>query len=62
MAEPQGTTQRYWVDDNPALDGTACLGVRVIAKLQHAADSHGWTRFVSLQNQYNRLRRQDERE
>jgi aryl-alcohol dehydrogenase-like predicted oxidoreductase len=32
------------------------------AKLQHAADLGGWTRFVSMQNQYNLLRRQDERE
>jgi 1-deoxyxylulose-5-phosphate synthase len=29
------------------------------AKLQHAADLGGWTRFVSMQNQYNLLRRQD---
>ena len=32
------------------------------AKLQHAADMGGWTRFVSMQNQYNLLRRQDEPE
>jgi 1-deoxyxylulose-5-phosphate synthase len=32
------------------------------AKLQHAADLGGWTRFVSMQNQYNLLRRHDERE
>jgi aryl-alcohol dehydrogenase-like predicted oxidoreductase len=32
------------------------------AKLQHAADLGGWTRFVSMQNQYNLLGRQDERE
>ena len=32
------------------------------AKLQHAADLGGWTRFASMQNQYNLLRRQDERE
>ncbi len=32
------------------------------AKLQHAADLGGWTRFVAMQNQYNLLRRQDERE
>ena len=31
-------------------------------KLQHAADLGGWTRFVSMQNQYNLLRRQDEPE
>ncbi|MEV8545600.1 aldo/keto reductase [Streptomyces sp. NPDC051572] len=32
------------------------------AKLQHAADLGGWTRFVCMQNQYNLLRRQDEPE
>jgi aryl-alcohol dehydrogenase-like predicted oxidoreductase len=32
------------------------------AKLQHAAELHGWTTFVSMQNQYNLLRRQDEPE
>ena len=32
------------------------------AKLQHAAERGGWTRFVSMQNQYNLLRRQDEPE
>ena len=32
------------------------------SKLQHAADLGGWTRFVSMQNQYNLLRRQDEPE
>ena len=31
-------------------------------KLQHAAELGGWTRFVSMQNQYNLLRRQDEPE
>ena len=35
---------------------------RQFAKLQHAADQGGWTRFVSMQNQYNLLRRQDEPE
>src|SRR4051812_195277 len=32
------------------------------AKFQHAAALGGWTRFVSMQNQYNLLRRQDEPE
>jgi aryl-alcohol dehydrogenase-like predicted oxidoreductase len=32
------------------------------AKLQHAAGLGGWTRFVAMQNQYNLLRRQEERE
>ena len=32
------------------------------AKLQHAADLGGWTRFVSMQNQYSLLQREEERE
>jgi aryl-alcohol dehydrogenase-like predicted oxidoreductase len=32
------------------------------AKLQHAADHHGWTRFVSMQDQYNLMQREEERE
>jgi aryl-alcohol dehydrogenase-like predicted oxidoreductase len=32
------------------------------AKAQHAAERHGWTRFVSMQNHYNLLYREEERE
>ena len=32
------------------------------AKALHAADLHGWTRFVSMQNHYNLLYREEERE
>ena len=42
--------------------GASSMYAWQFAKLQHAADLHGWTRFVSMQNQYNLLRRQDERE
>jgi 1-deoxyxylulose-5-phosphate synthase len=42
--------------------GASSMHAWQFAKLQHAADLHGWTRFVSMQNQYNLLRRQDERE
>jgi aryl-alcohol dehydrogenase (NADP+) len=31
-------------------------------KAQHVADAHGWTRFVSMQNHYNLLNREEERE
>jgi 1-deoxyxylulose-5-phosphate synthase len=30
--------------------------------VQHAADTHGWTRFVSMQDQYNLVQREEERE
>ena len=31
-------------------------------KLQHAAEMHGWTKFVSMQNHYNLFYREEERE
>src|SRR5436190_23556487 len=42
--------------------GASSMYAWQFAKLQHAADLGGWTRFVSMQKQYNLLRRQDERE
>ena len=42
--------------------GASSMYAWQFAKLQHAADLGGWTRFVSMQNQYNLLRRQDESE
>jgi aryl-alcohol dehydrogenase-like predicted oxidoreductase len=42
--------------------GASSMYAWQFAKLQHAADLGGWTRFVSMQNQYNLLRRHDERE
>ncbi len=42
--------------------GASSMYAWQFAKLQHAADRGGWTPFVSMQNQYNLLRRQDEPE
>ena len=42
--------------------GASSMYAWQFAKLQHAAALHSWTRFVAMQNQYNLLRRQDERE
>ncbi|MFE4196072.1 aldo/keto reductase [Paenarthrobacter sp. NPDC056912] len=42
--------------------GASSMYAWQFAKLQHAAERGGWTRFVSMQNQYNLLRRQDEPE
>jgi len=42
--------------------GASSMYAWQFAKLQHAADLGGWTRFVSMQNQYNLLRRHDESE
>ena len=42
--------------------GASSMYAWQFAKLQRAADLGGWTRFVSMQNQYNLLRRHDEQE
>jgi aryl-alcohol dehydrogenase-like predicted oxidoreductase len=42
--------------------GASSMYAWQFAKLQHAADLGGWTRFASMQNQYNLLRRHDEPE
>ena len=42
--------------------GASSMYAWEFAKLQHAADIGGWTRFVAMQNQYNLLRRGDEPE
>ena len=38
------------------------MGVARFAKMQHAADTHDWTRFISMQDQYSLLAREEERE
>jgi aryl-alcohol dehydrogenase-like predicted oxidoreductase len=42
--------------------GASSMWAWQFAKLQHAADLNGWTRFVSMQDQYNLLQREEERE
>ena len=42
--------------------GASSMYAWQFAKLQHAAALRGWTPFVSMQNQYNLLRRHDEPE
>jgi aryl-alcohol dehydrogenase-like predicted oxidoreductase len=42
--------------------GASSMWAWQFAKMQHAADRHGWTRFVSMQNQYSLLQREEERE
>jgi aryl-alcohol dehydrogenase-like predicted oxidoreductase len=42
--------------------GASSMWAWQFAKMQHAADLGGWTRFVSMQNQYSLLQREDERE
>jgi aryl-alcohol dehydrogenase-like predicted oxidoreductase len=42
--------------------GASSMFAWQFAKAQHAADRHGWTRFVSMQDHYNLLYREEERE
>jgi aryl-alcohol dehydrogenase-like predicted oxidoreductase len=42
--------------------GASSMYAWQLAKAQHAADRNGWTRFVSMQNHYNLVYREEERE
>jgi len=42
--------------------GASAMFAWQFAKAQYTADLHGWTRFVAMQNHYNLLYREDERE
>jgi aryl-alcohol dehydrogenase (NADP+) len=42
--------------------GASSMWAWQFAKAQHTADMNGWTRFVSMQNHYNLIYREEERE
>jgi aryl-alcohol dehydrogenase-like predicted oxidoreductase len=42
--------------------GASTMAAWQFAKAQAVADRHGWTRFISMQNHYNLLYREEERE
>ena len=42
--------------------GASSMFAWQFAKAQHTAELHGWTRFVSMQNHYNLVYREEERE
>jgi aryl-alcohol dehydrogenase-like predicted oxidoreductase len=42
--------------------GASSMHAWQFAKAQHVADANGWTRFVSMQNHYNLVYREEERE
>jgi 1-deoxyxylulose-5-phosphate synthase len=42
--------------------GASSMYAWQFARMQHVAARHGWTRFVSMQNHYNLLYREEERE
>jgi aryl-alcohol dehydrogenase (NADP+) len=42
--------------------GASSMFAWQFAKMQHAADAHGWRRFSTMQNHYNLIYREEERE
>jgi len=42
--------------------GASSMWAWQFAKMQHTAELHGWTRFVSMQDLYNLMQREEERE
>jgi aryl-alcohol dehydrogenase-like predicted oxidoreductase len=42
--------------------GASSMWAWQFSKMQYTADLHGWTKFVSMQDQYNLLQREEERE
>ncbi len=42
--------------------GASSMYAWQFAAMQHAADLNGWTRFVAMQDQYNLIKREEERE
>jgi aryl-alcohol dehydrogenase-like predicted oxidoreductase len=42
--------------------GASSMWAWQFAKMQHVANVNGWTRFVSMQDQYNLMQREEERE
>ncbi|HEX8078188.1 MAG TPA: aldo/keto reductase, partial [Chthoniobacterales bacterium] len=42
--------------------GASSMPVWQFAKMLYTADAHGWTRFVTMQNHYNLMYREEERE
>ena len=42
--------------------GASSMWTWQLVKMQYLADRHGWTRFVSMQNHYNLVYREEERE
>jgi aryl-alcohol dehydrogenase (NADP+) len=42
--------------------GASSMWAWQFVKMQYTADRHGWTRFVSMQNHYNLIYREEERE
>ena len=42
--------------------GASSMWAWQFAKMQYTAERHGWTRFISMQDQYNLMQREEERE
>ena len=66
---PTPRSRRPWrrctTSSRPARSATSAprrMWAWQFAKMQHAADRDGWTRFVSMQDQYSLIQREEERE
>ena len=63
---PRATLALAWVDVVKAgkvrYIGASSMYAWQFAKALYTADLHGWTRFVSMQNHYNLIYREEERE
>jgi aryl-alcohol dehydrogenase-like predicted oxidoreductase len=42
--------------------GASSMWATQFARMQFVAEKHGWTKFISMQNHYNLLYREEERE
>ncbi len=42
--------------------GASSMWTYQFAMMQHIAEKHGWTKFISMQNHYNLIYREEERE
>ena len=42
--------------------GASSMWAWQFSKAQYVAEQHGWTKFISMQNHYNLLNREEERE
>ncbi|MDO4242460.1 MAG: aldo/keto reductase [Actinomyces sp.] len=62
MAETMEALDRLVKDGRVRALGASAMYGYQLHNLQVVADEHGWTRFASMQNHYNLLYREDERE
>ena len=62
IAETLGTLHDIVKAGKARYIGASSMSAWQFAKMLYTADEHGWTRFVSMQNHYNLVYREEERE